>query len=59
MRVRIGLAMLFAAAGRLEGRIGFDADILPYAEVATLRGGGLELVPPSGVVAALREADGS
>jgi Xaa-Pro aminopeptidase len=39
---------------RLEGRIAFEADALPYSQVEALRSGGLELVPTSGVVEALR-----
>jgi Xaa-Pro aminopeptidase len=46
--------LLADLAGRLEGRIGFEADVLPYAQVETLRSGGLELVPTSGVVESLR-----
>jgi Xaa-Pro aminopeptidase len=41
-------------AERLEGRIAFEADVLPYTFVETLRGGGLELVPATGEVEALR-----
>jgi Xaa-Pro aminopeptidase len=41
-------------AERLEGRIAFEADVLPYTFVETLRGGGLELVPARGEVEALR-----
>jgi Xaa-Pro aminopeptidase len=47
-------ALLADLAGRLEGRIAFEADVLPFAQVETLRAGGLELVPTSGVVEALR-----
>jgi Xaa-Pro aminopeptidase len=47
-------ALLVDLAGRLDGRIAFEADILPYTQVETLRGGGLELVPSSGRVEALR-----
>jgi Xaa-Pro aminopeptidase len=41
-------------AERLEGRLGFEADVLPYAQAKVLGSGGLELVPTSGSVEALR-----
>ena len=47
-------SLLADLAKRLDGRIGFEADVLPYAQVETLREGGLELVPTSGQVEALR-----
>jgi Xaa-Pro aminopeptidase len=47
-------ALLADLAERLEGRIAFEADVLPYAQVETLRAGGLELVPTSGAVETLR-----
>ena len=47
-------ALLDDLAGRLEGRIGFEADVLAYSSVETLRGGGLDLVPTAGAVEALR-----
>jgi Xaa-Pro aminopeptidase len=47
-------ALLADLAERLEGRLAFEADALPYTQVETLRGGGLELVPSSGLVEALR-----
>jgi Xaa-Pro aminopeptidase len=47
-------ALLVDLAGRLKGRIAFEADALPYAQVETLRAGGLDLVPASGQVEALR-----
>jgi Xaa-Pro aminopeptidase len=47
-------ALLADLARRLEGVVAFEADVLPYAQVETLRAGGLELVPSSGVVEALR-----
>ena len=46
--------LLADLAERLEGRVGFEADVLPYAQVETLRAAGLELVPTSGVVESLR-----
>jgi Xaa-Pro aminopeptidase len=47
-------SLLADLAERLEGRIAFEADVLPYAQVETLRAGGLELVPTSGAVEAFR-----
>ena len=41
-------------AGRLAGRLCVEADALTYAQYETLRSGGLELVPMSGVVEQLR-----
>ena len=38
----------------LSGRIGFEADQVPYSLVERLRAGGLDLVPRSGLVEALR-----
>ena len=35
-------------------RLGFEADVLPYVQVEALRRGGLDLVPTSGQVEALR-----
>jgi len=52
-------ALLADLAGRLDGRLAFEAHVLPYAQVETLRGGGLELVPTSGVVEALRAVKGN
>ena len=47
-------ALLVDLAERLDGRIGFEADVLPYAQVEVLRAGGLELEPTPGRVEALR-----
>jgi Xaa-Pro aminopeptidase len=47
-------ALLADLAGRLRGRLAFEADVLPFSQVETLRAGGLELVPTSGIVEALR-----
>jgi Xaa-Pro aminopeptidase len=47
-------ALLVDLADRLDGRVAFEADVLPYKHVETLRGGGLDVVPTSGVVEALR-----
>ena len=41
-------------AERLSGRLGFEADILPYSKAEALGSGGLELVPTTGIVEALR-----
>jgi Xaa-Pro aminopeptidase len=41
-------------AARLDGRLGFEADVLPHAQVEALAAGGLELVPTSGIVEGLR-----
>ena len=46
--------LLADLAERLHGRLGFEADALPYSQAETLRAGGLELVPRSGIVEALR-----
>ncbi len=40
-------------AETLSGRLGFET-VLPYAQYQTLVGGGIDLVPRSGVVEALR-----
>src|SRR5581483_10591541 len=47
-------ALLVDLAQRLDGRLGFEADVLPFSQVEALRSGGLELVPTSGIVEALR-----
>ena len=55
--VRVELAkrsLMSDLAERLEGRIGFEADVLPYRQFEALGSGGLELVPTYGVVEALR-----
>jgi Xaa-Pro aminopeptidase len=49
-----GRSLLADVAGRIDGRIGFEGDVLPYAQFEALRGAGLELVPTSGVVERLR-----
>jgi Xaa-Pro aminopeptidase len=43
-----------ALAERLSGRIGFEATNVVYADFQTLEGGGLELVPRTGLVESLR-----
>jgi Xaa-Pro aminopeptidase len=47
-------ALFRGLARRLEGRVGFEAAALSYASYETLRDGGLDLVPRSGVVEELR-----
>ena len=46
--------LLVDLAGRLSGRLAFEAHILPYEHVESLRAGGLELVPTAGLVEAVR-----
>jgi len=41
-------------ADELSGRIGFEADVLPFSLAERLRAGGIELVPRSGLVEGLR-----
>jgi Xaa-Pro aminopeptidase len=47
-------SLLVDLAGRLRGRLAFEADVLPYSQFEALSAGGLELVPASGIVEALR-----
>lgn len=47
-------ALLKDLAAQLDGRIGFEADVLPYSGYQTLAAGGLDLVPRSGLVESLR-----
>ncbi len=47
-------ALLTDLAGRLSGRIGFEADFVSYAGYETLRDGSLEPVPRRGLVESLR-----
>ncbi len=47
-------SLLVDLAGRLRGRLAFEADVLPFSQYETLRAGGLELVPAAGIVEALR-----
>ena len=47
-------ALLKDLAGRLTGRIGFESGFVNYDGYEALRGGGLELVPRSGLVEKLR-----
>jgi Xaa-Pro aminopeptidase len=46
--------MIAALPELVSGRIGFEADTLPYAQYETLAKGGLELAPTSGLVEQLR-----
>jgi Xaa-Pro aminopeptidase len=47
-------SLLTDLAGRLTGTLGFEADVLPFAQVEALRSRRLKLVPMSGVVEAVR-----
>jgi Xaa-Pro aminopeptidase len=47
-------ALLADLAGRLSGRIGFEADFVSYNGYETLRGGSIEPVPRRGLVEGLR-----
>src|SRR6476661_727814 len=47
-------ALLNDLAGRLSGRIGFEADFVSYTGYETLRGGSIEPVPRRGAVEGLR-----
>ena len=47
-------ALVADLAGRLEGRVAFEADALTFSEARTLGSKGLELVPTSGIVEGLR-----
>jgi Xaa-Pro aminopeptidase len=47
-------SLLRDLAERLEGRLAFESDALPHSQVETLGSGGLELVPTTGIVEALR-----
>jgi Xaa-Pro aminopeptidase len=46
--------LLADVAGRLRGKVQFEADALPYAEWERLAAGKAKLVPTSGIVASLR-----
>lgn len=52
--VETGRHLIEDLAGRLSGRIGFEATHLTYAAYETLAAGGLELVPRKGLVERLR-----
>jgi Xaa-Pro aminopeptidase len=47
-------SLLTDLAGRLRGRLAFEADVLPFAQFEALGSGGLELVATTGIVEALR-----
>ena len=47
-------ALLNDLAGRLSGRIGFEADFVSYAGYETLRSGSIDLVPRRGLLERLR-----
>jgi Xaa-Pro aminopeptidase len=47
-------ALMRDVGERLGGRVEFEADVLPYLEWQRLSEGGAELVPSSGIVAAVR-----
>jgi Xaa-Pro aminopeptidase len=47
-------ALIRDLSERLQGRLAFEADVLPVSQFDVLRSGGLELVPTSGTVEALR-----
>ena len=47
-------ALIGWLAEKLDGRIGFEADVLPWSFAEQLRGGGIDIVPREGVVEQLR-----
>jgi Xaa-Pro aminopeptidase len=47
-------ALLADLAGRLKGKVQFEADALPYAEWERLSAGKAKLTPTTGIVAAIR-----
>jgi Xaa-Pro aminopeptidase len=47
-------SLVVALAELLEGRIGFESDVVSYTGWETLSGGGLDLMPRRGLVEALR-----
>jgi Xaa-Pro aminopeptidase len=47
-------SVLADLAGRLRGKLAFEADALPYAQFEALGSGGLKLVATTGIVEALR-----
>src|SRR5262249_21776676 len=47
-------SLMVDLAGRLRGKIGFEAEILPWTQVQALGARGLDLVPVTGAVEALR-----
>jgi Xaa-Pro aminopeptidase len=47
-------SLLADLAGRLTGRVAFEADALPFSQAQLLGSNGLELVPTTGIVESLR-----
>jgi Xaa-Pro aminopeptidase len=47
-------SLMIDLSTRLRGKIGFEADILPWSQMQVLGGHGLDLVPMQGAVEALR-----
>jgi Xaa-Pro aminopeptidase len=47
-------SLMVDLAKRLRGKVGFEADILPWTQMQALGEGGLDLVPVTGAVEALR-----
>jgi Xaa-Pro aminopeptidase len=47
-------SLMVDLSSRLRGKVGFEADIVPWTHVETLGAHGLELVPTTGTVEALR-----
>jgi Xaa-Pro aminopeptidase len=47
-------SLMLDLVGSLKGSLAFEADILPFSQAESLASGGLELVPLSGTVEALR-----
>jgi Xaa-Pro aminopeptidase len=47
-------SLMVDLAARLSGRVGFEADILPWSQAQALGSDGLDLVPMTGAVEALR-----
>ena len=52
--VQTARSLITWLAKELDGRIGFEANVLPWSFAEQLRGGGLDLVPRTGLVEQLR-----
>jgi Xaa-Pro aminopeptidase len=52
--VQTARALIAWLAGELDGRIGFEANVLPWSFAEQLRTGGIDLVPRQGLVEQLR-----
>jgi Xaa-Pro aminopeptidase len=52
--VQTARALIAWLTEELDGRIGFEADVLPWSFAEQLRGGGIDLVPRTGLVERLR-----